>query len=113
MSRLPKFKLGFYRPVNITEDNERAQRREVGFGSKAAVGEPRSITYQAVLYGCTTFVAVRPLNRDRSNSVTCAFPHGASHEAAEFPRVGEGHDAAQWLVEADRNRHLGPFCGRN
>ncbi len=42
-------------------------------GSKAAVGEARSITYQDVLYGCTTFVAVRqfvPLHRDRSNSVS-------------------------------------------
>ncbi len=37
---------------------------------KAAVGEARSITYQAVLYGYTPLVAARPLDRDRSNSVT-------------------------------------------
>ena len=40
------------------------------FGSKADLEEARSITYQAVLYGCTTFVAVRPLHRERSNSDT-------------------------------------------
>ena len=40
-------------------------------GSKAAVGEARSITNQAVLNRCTPLVAVRPLHRDRSNSVRC------------------------------------------
>ncbi len=37
-------------------------------GSKAAVGEAISVTYQAVLYGYTPLVAVRrfqPLHRDR------------------------------------------------
>ncbi len=44
--------------------------REVGFGSKAAVGEARSVTNQAVLYGCTPVIAVHPNHRDRLNSDT-------------------------------------------
>ncbi len=45
------------------------------FGSKADVGEARSVTYQGVLNECMRLVAVRgfqPLRRDRSNSVTLA-----------------------------------------
>ncbi len=34
------------------------------------MGEARFTTYQAVLYGCAPQVAVHPLDRDRSNSVT-------------------------------------------